>query len=630
MKLLASARRKRLRQLAWAASCLAAAILAAGCGGSGTSTVVSSPAPPQPPPPPPSTPATAFTGVIRSGNAAVSGAAISFYAAGRSGPGAGSTDLLSGVSVASDENGKFAIPVFTCPSSSSQVYLVGRGGTSKPASGSDNPALVMMAALGDCGSINTSTTVVMNEVTAAASAWALAQFMAPGAIVGANSTNATGLRNAFLTVDNLVDNSKGTAPGPSLPQNTVLETAKLNSLADVLWACDQSAGGSACDSLFNAAAQEGATPSNTLDAALAIVRHAGANVSAVFAMPAGAPYQPALTAAPHDWLLSATFGNCTSGCGGLNVPGSLAIDSQGDVWVANYFGGAVSEFSPIGAPASGNGFSAPGIDSSFGIAVDSQDSVWVTNESGTAADGTALGSVTQLSSTGQNLSGNGYSEGGIYYPIAVAVSSGGDVWVADYAGSAATLLKSNGEAVSGSSGFAAAALPFTNAVAVDASQNGWFAFQGGVARVTPANGVTSFACCDDPAGIAIDAKGNVWVTDYGASSLIEFSPSGTIIGQATSTAGLKSPDGIAVDGNGNVWVANYRGETLTEFAGMPSQSISPETGFGLNAPLHEPFGVGVDASGNLWTSNAGSNTLTEFVGAAGPVKTPMLGTPVQP
>jgi streptogramin lyase len=611
----------RRKQRLWTAACAAAISLAAGCGGSGSSGG-------GPPPPPP--PQTEFTGVIRSGTAPVSGATISLYSAGTSGTGAGSTNLLSGSTITSETDGSFSVPVFTCPSGTSQVFLVGRGGSANSSSGSDNSALVMMAALGDCSSIGSSTTVVMNEVTTAASVWALSPFMAPGAVVGATSTNAAGLGNAFLTVDNLVNTTKGSAPGPNLPPNTVLETAKLNTLANILWACDQTGSGSACDSLFNAAAEGNTTPSNTLDAALAIVRHPGVSVSAIFAVQTSTPFQPALTAAPHDWLLSATFGNCSSGCGGLNLPGSLAIDSTGNVWVANYFGGAVSEFSPIGAPAAASGFPAPELEASFGIAVDSQNTVWVTNENGTSADGTPRGSVTHLSNAGQNLSGNGYTGGGIYYPIAISATSGGDIWVADYAGSSATLLSSSGTAISGSGGYAAEALPFASAVAVDASQNGWFAFQGGVARVTPNNSETTFACCDEPAGIAIDESGHVWVADYGASAVVELSPAGAILGQAAGTAGLDSPAGIAVDGNGDVWIANYRGETLSEFAGSTTQVVSSDAGFGLDAPLHEPFGLGIDASGNLWTTNAGSSTLTEFVGAATPVKTPLLGVPVQP
>ncbi|MGA1982991.1 MAG: NHL repeat-containing protein [Acidobacteriaceae bacterium] len=571
---------------------------------------------------PPPTPA--FTGVMESGSSPVSGAAISFYAAGSSGSGVGAASLLGTQAVTTDASGKFSIPVFQCESSGTQVYLVGRGGSASPASRGDNNALVMMAALGDCGSVGSSTTVVMNEVTTTAAAWALAQFIGPDAAIGASATNATGLRNAFLTAANLADTSKGTAPGPGLPPNTRLETAKLNTLAAALWTCNQPASSTACATLFSAVTAASGAPADTLDAALNVIRNPGASPAAVFANAAPGPFAPVLGTAPHDWTLSATFGSCSAGCGGLDSPGSLAIDSTGNVWVANYFGGVASEFSNTGTPASANGYAATGLQESFGIAVDGQDSAWITNE-----NGNSTGSVTQLSSAGADLSGSGYSGGGIYFPVAVAATPGGQIWVADYANAAATLLTDNGTAISSSSGYASGALPFTTAVAIDGNQNGWFAYQGGVAMVTQAGAVSSYTCCDVPAGIALDASGNVWVADYEASNVIKLASGGSVIGK-TAAGGVHTPMSIAVDGSGNIWTANYRANTVSELNGATLQPVSPAAGYGLDAALFGPFGLGVDASGNVWISNAYGNTLTELIGAAGPVKTPVLGLPVQP
>jgi streptogramin lyase len=561
---------------------------------------------------------------MESGSNPVSGAAILFYAAGNSGPGVGATNLLGKQTVTTDASGKFSIPAFQCGSDGTQVYLLGRGGSPNPASGGNNNALVMMTALGDCGSVGSSTTVVMNEVTTAAAVWALSQFIGTDAAIGASATNATGLRNAFLTAANLADTSKGTAPGPGLPPNTILETAKLNTLAAALWACSQPISSTACAQLFSAATVANGAPVDTLAAALSVIRNPGANPAGVFANAVHGPFSPILGTAPHDWTLSATLGNCTSGCGGLNLPGSLAIDSTGNVWVANYFGGAASKFSNTGAPASANGYAAAGLQESFGIAVDGQDSAWITNE-----NGNSTGSVSHLSSSGADLSGSGYSGGGVYYPMAVAATAGGEIWVADYANAAATLLTGDGTAVSGASGYAPGALPFTMAVAIDGDQNGWFAYQGGVAMVTQAGAVSSYACCDVPAGIALDGSGNVWVADYEASNVVKLASSGSVIGKAAA-GGVHTPMGIAVDGSGNVWTANYRANTVSELNGATLQTVSPAPGYGLDASLYGPFGVGVDASGNVWVSNAYGNTLTELIGAAGPVKTPTLGLPAQP
>lgn len=575
----------------------------------------------------------ALQGRVRGGQQPVSGATILLYAAGSSGPGLGAIDLLAPHVVTTDGSGFFNITGdYACPSATTQVYIVARGGNPGLGAGVNNAALVLMAVLGNCGDLTPSTNIQINEATTVAAAWALSQFIGAGAIVGSTATNAGGLANAFAVAGNLVDTSTGLAPGSALPVGAVTEPAKLYTLADILAACVNSDGGAVCLPLFAAATTSQSAPTNTLDAALNIVRNPASNVLAVFnaGTPQG-PFQPALTAQPNDWTMSITYGGCAPACGGLNLPGSLAIDSGGNVLVANYFGGVVSKFSPTGVPAAAAGFSGIGLNQSYGIAVDASDDVWVTNEqSVTGANNHRLGSVSEFSPAGVELSGFGYTGGGVYYPVSAAADSTGVIWIADYAGSAATLLlASNGSAISGGSGYGASALPFTSAVAVDSSHNAWFAVQGGVVSITPAGATTSYSCCDEPAGIAVDQSGNVWIADYSAPAIVELASNGTVTHQVNLGA-KAGPQGIAIDGVGNVWSANYYGNSLAEVAGSTGTLLSPVQGFGLDAPLSEPYGIAIDSSGNLWISNAHNNTLTQFVGLASPVRTPQLGPPVQP
>lgn len=575
----------------------------------------------------------ALQGRVRGGQQPVSGATILLYAAGSAGPGAGAVNLLAPHVVTTDASGFFSITNdYVCPTAATQVYLIAQGGNPGLAAGVNNAALVMMAALGNCGDLTSSTNIELNEATTVAAGWALSQFMGPGAMVGSTPTNATGLENAFAVASNLIDTSTGTAPGSLLPSGAVTEPAKLYMLADILATCVNSDGGAACAPLFTAATTPQGVPTNTLDAALNIVRNPASNVSAVFnaGTPQG-PFQPVLTVQPNDWTMSITYGGCTLACGGLNLPGSLAIDSGGNVLVANYFGGVISKFSPAGVPAAAAGFPGVGLDQSYGIAIDGSDNVWVTNEQSVAdANNHHFGSVSEFSSAGVELSGYGYTGGGVYYPLAAAADSTGVIWIADYGSSAATLLQaSNGNAVSGGSGYGTSELPFTSAVAVDSSHNAWFAVQGGVVSVSPAGSVTSYSCCNDPAGIAVDLAGNVWIADYTAPAIVELSSNGTVAHQVDlgTNAG---PQGIAIDGVGNVWAANYYGNSLAEVAGSTGTLLSPAQGLGLDAPINEPYGLAIDASGNLWISNAHNNTLTQFVGLASPVRTPLLGPAVQP
>ena len=571
---------------------------------------------------------TALMGRVRGGQQPVSGARIQLYAVGASGVGTGATDLLAPNVVTTDASGFFNITGdYTCPSANTQVYLVARGGNPGLASGNSNPALVLVAALGSCGALTSATNVVINEVTTVAAAWALAQFSGANGQFGSSSTNATGLANAFSTAANLADSTTGLSPGSALPAGGLVETAKLNTLADVLAACVNSDGTTGCAQLFSAATVAAGAPTTTLDAALNIVRNPGTNVGAIFnAAPADAPFQPMLATVPHDWTISVTYSG-----GGLNVPGGVAIDSAGNVAVANYLGGVLSKFAPNGTPAAATGIPGAGLSDSYGIAIDALDNIWVTNEqSVTNAGNRRLGSISEFSSAGAELSGYGYTGGGIYYPLSVAAESNGAIWVADYGDSSATLLNDDGTAVSGSSGYAAGALPFVSAVALDSAHNAWFAVQRGIARVTPAGAVTNYSCCIGPAGIAVDASGNIWVADYTASAVVELISAGAVAHTTMINGGNAGPQAIAVDGAGNVWAANYYGNSLMQLAGANAALVSPAAGYGLDAPLSEPYGLAIDAAGNLWLSNSGADTLTEFVGLAGPVKTPMLGPPGQP
>jgi streptogramin lyase len=406
-----------------------------------------------------------------------------------------------------------------------------------------------------------------------------------------------------------------------------METAKLNTLADALAVCVNSDGGAACSPLFSAATVSGSVPATTLDAALNIVRNPGSNVGAVFsAAPAEGPFQLPLSAAPDDWTMSITYSG-----GGLNIPGGVAIDSGGDVLAANYFGGVLSKFSPGGVAASATGIAGAGLSESYGVAVDGSDDVWVTNEQSVSAAGNQRqGSVSEFSPMGAELSGYGYTGGGIYYPLAVAADSTGGIWIADYGSSSATLLNDDGTVPAGGGRYAASALPFVSAVALDAGHNAWFAVQGDAARVTPLGAVSSYSCCSGPAGIAVDAGGDVWIADYSASAVVELDSSGAVAHRTILNSGNAGPQGIAVDGAGNVWAANYFGNSVAELSGANAAVLSPAAGYGRDAPLSEPYGAAIDASGNLWLSNAGADTLTQVVGLASPVRTPLLGPPVQP
>jgi streptogramin lyase len=566
------------------------------------------------------------------------GASVELYAAAANGNGSTATALLS-TTLTTDANGFFTVPVgYFCPSTVSQLYVVARGGKPGAAATSANSAAALMTVLGPCDQVVASSQIVVNEVTTVAAAYALSQFLAAGANVGASATNGTGLGNAVVLAAALADPSQGISPGPRFAANWISPAPRINSIANLLNACIAStAGGNACTGLFSATAPAGGSaPTNTLDALLNLTRNPAANVAALYTLSTGSSaFGPALAATPADWTL---FLNYTGG--GMDAPSGLGIDSDGNVWVASYFSVA-SLFSPLGKPLLPQGVTGSGLSASYGLAVDQSGDAWIPNQPNPGFQGNSL---SVLNSSGQSVAGSaGFTGGGLDYPIAVAIDTDGSAWAADYGNAHLTHLSSSGASLSGSAGFTSPLLAFPDAVAIDGNHNVWVANQSPppqspqvVTKVSPdGSQFTNYPCGDGPSGLAIDQLGNVWVVNYYGNSVSELTSPGSDLSKGGYTGGgIDHPQGIAIDGAGNVWIANYRSPYLTELAGAgaaaPGIPLSPSIGLGSDAKLLEAYAIAVDASGNVWISNFGSNVLTQFVGLAPPVRTPLIGPPAAP
>lgn len=576
-----------------------------------------------------------FSGIVMANQQPVNGAVVQLYAAGNQGNGSPSTALLTNPATTAS-TGAFTIPGgYTCPSAQTPVFLLAKGGQvaggGQTAGNAANSSLWLMTALGPCGSIAAGSNFVLNEVTTAASVWALGSFMSTGGKVGASCTNTTGLNNAFLTANGMVNNRTGASPGAGNPSTLNVATEKLNTLANVLASCTQSGGGSACSGLFNAATSGGTVPDNTIDAAFNIAHAPASNVAAIYALAAGSPaFSPSLSAAPPDFMLHNTIDG-----GGMASPASVAIGTSGSVWVSSYFN-TISEFSPSGATAFPYGISGNGINQSYGMALDVNDNVWIANEQTSPNSGS--GDVAELNPAGTVMQ-SGLTSGGIDFPIAAAADTNGNMWLVDYGDSKVTVFDSSGSPVSGSTGWGSPSLQFPVAVAVDSNHNAWVANQAGLLPVTKisADGsqVTNYKCdCDGASGIATDQSDNVWIANYYGNSVSEVNSCGTLVLDAVMGGGLDHPQGIAVDGAGTVWVSNYLGNSISEIGSSANTAagslLSPSKGFGMDASILQPYGLAVDASGNIWVSNFGNSTLTEFIGVATPVKTPMAGPPQLP
>jgi len=605
-----------------------------------------------------STGALALHGIVHGGQQPVANATIQLYTVGSTGNGSAATAMILGAPVYTSGNGAFAISSgsgssavydYTCVHPADQVYIVATGGNpGLSPSSTNNSALVMMTALGNCDSLNFNSYISINEITTAAAAWALAPFMTGYANVGASSTNATGIANAMLDAQLLANSSSGGLA--TLPSNLSIESGKLLAMADILATCVNSDGTTACSPLFSAATPTGGTaPTNTLTAALDIVKNPGQNPGGVFHVLPGTPVFPTtLSQAPNDWTMTLSVTG-----GGLSSPTGLGVDSGGNVWVAGHTG-VLSAFSPQGTPFSSTGFGSTFLNESYGLAIDPSGNVWVDSAQSSAnGQGSLSKFLGSASGTPGTVVMNGVStsfyDASLDFPTGLSADTNGNIFIANYYNDSATAYTSAG-AVLSPTGLGYPNASFSTAVAADSNHGIWIGNSDGytVTHVA-ANGtiISNLSCCEGSNGIATDSAGNAWITNYYGnsfsvvSSSISSSPEDTVLldgGSAVGAGYTSQGSGVAVDAAQNVWIANYGGDSVSELAGIHSTHalgamLSPAAGFGYSAVaplLSQPYALAPDASGNLWVSNYGNNKVVMFFGLATPTKSPVQPVPVAP
>ncbi|MEO7028316.1 MAG: NHL repeat-containing protein [Acidobacteriaceae bacterium] len=563
-----------------------------------------------------------------------------------------STDGNGNGFVLTDSGGNFTITGdWVCANATDQLYILVAGGNPGLAPGTNNTAISMMSALGTCSGINASTFVVVNELSTIAAVTSLQQFMSGGLHVGSSATNAVGIANAFTTSSNMVPivgplaNSVTPGGNGTVPQST------LHTLANILSACVNTAGGTSaqCVSLFSNAQPSGGTlPTDTLTAALDIALNPTNNVAALFALsPATPPFQPSLAQAPNDWTVGINY---TIGSG-TPLPGYLAIDGNNNVWISNLASNkavpgtdSIIKLDPFGNILSGTtGFTDGGfVKKPQGLALDDQGNVWV-------ASGTS--SVLRMTSAGVDTTA--FPLFGANHPQGIALDKSGNAWVSNFgsggSGTTATRIGTDGtilQAGISSPGFAG-----PQGVALDSNGDIWVAGQtsnsllkisGTDGSILSGSGSGFQDGLDGPTGVAIDGSNRVWVIDDGFGNGTTFvslfnndgtaaSPPGGF--STVNTGGFENL--VVIDGAGTAWtptcgVVCFGPGASDNVIHLAKDGSLLNTANGFKTPgLNAPQGVGIDASGNLWVGNTAGNatttpgTITEIVGVAAPVMSPI-------
>jgi sugar lactone lactonase YvrE len=142
------------------------------------------------------------------------------------------------------------------------------------------------------------------------------------------------------------------------------------------------------------------------------------------------------------------------------------------------------------------------------------------------------------------------------------------------------------------------------------------------------DGIVTAAQFSYPASVVVDDSGNLFVTEYGNDKIRKISPSGVVSTYAGSTAGyaddtgtaakFNDPAGIAIDHSGNLYVADSKNNRIRKIS--PDRIVTTlagsfsgyANGTGSTARFYSPADLELDAQGNIFVADAGNHKIRKI------------------
>ena len=370
----------------------------------------------------------------------------------------------------------------------------------------------------------------------------------------------------------------------------------------------------------------------------------------------------------------------------LNSPLGIAFDQAGDLYIADSGNNVVRRVSPSGAVTlvAGDGTSgysgdhgpavSAQLNSPIGLALDSSGNLFIADSANNCVRKvTPAGAITTIAGTGAyGYSGDGgpASQAELSNPSGLAVDSGGNLFIADSGNSVIRKVLPSGNIITVAGGpgtSSSGSLGTPNGIALDSAGNLLItddAFNH-VLKLNPAGSLTviagdgSYNYSGDgglaanarlgaPAAVAIGAGGNVYIADLANSIVQKVSPTGIITPFAgTGTQGfsgdngpaasaqLDGPYGLAISPAGELYISDSSNNrirkvspngTITTIAGNGTPGYSGDNGPATAAQLNQPRGIAIDSSGNLYIADTSNNRVRK-VSSSGIITT-VAGTGV--
>jgi len=197
-------------------------------------------------------------------------------------------------------------------------------------------------------------------------------------------------------------------------------------------------------------------------------------------------------------------------------------------------------------------------------------------------------------------------------------------------------------------GSAATAVFFQNeGLAVDAQGNVYVSDAGDnhVRKITPDGAIRTVASkgLNQPYGLALDAAGLLYIADLGNQCVRRVNSDGTL--SVVVTNGLTAPRNLAFDLDGSLLISDFGSSQVFRYssagvlslvAGTGKAGFSGDKGPAAGAQLNAPAGLAVDSTGALYVADSGNNrvrkiangVITSVMSIGGPVGLASFGETV--